>query len=109
MLAWQSIKQVKKDFLRSKRSENYAHIVHEIAYQKSGCPISLKIHFPHSHLNFFDDNLEDVNNERYEMFLQDISEIETRYLGKPNKQMMGTTAGTCLEKVMPHIDAERKA
>ena len=59
-----------------------------IAYQKLGSRTSLKIHL-HSLLNFFPDNSEDVRDEHNERFHQDISEIETRYHGKPGDRMMG--------------------
>ena len=59
-----------------------------IAYQKLGCHMSLKIHFLHSHLDFFPDNVGDVNDERGERFHQDITEIETLYQGKPSDRMM---------------------
>ena len=78
------------NFLGSKKSENYADVVQEmlIAYQKLGCRISLKIHFLHSHLDFFSDNLGDVSNEHGEKFHQNIFEVETRYQGKPNDRML---------------------
>ena len=44
--------------------------------------MSLKIHFLHSHLDFFPDNLGDVSDEQGERFHQDISVIEIRYQGK---------------------------
>ena len=58
-----------------------------IAYRKLGSRMSLKIHL-HSHLAFFSDNLGDVSDEHSERFHQDISEIETRYQGKPGDKMM---------------------
>ena len=59
------------------------------AYQDLGCRMSVKIHFLHSHLDFFLDNLGDVSDEHGERFHQDISVIEKRYQGKPNERMMG--------------------
>ena len=91
LCAWKSFKQVVHNFLGCKKSENYAHIVQEmlIAYQKLGCRMSLKIHFLHSHLDFFPDNLGDVSDEQGERFHKDILIIETRYQGKLNDRMMG--------------------
>ena len=61
--------------------------------------MSLKIHFLHSHLDFFPDNLGDVSDEEGERFHQDISVIVvivktfqlslSRYQGKLNDRMMG--------------------
>ena len=77
--------------LGSKKSEKYADVVQDmlIAYRKLGCRMSLKIHFLHSHLDVFPDNLGDVGFEHGERYHQDISEIETRYQGKPRNRMMG--------------------
>ena len=88
--AWKSFKQMINNFLDSKKSENYADIVQDmlIVYQKLGCRMSLEIHFLHSHLNFFPDNLGDVSDEHGERCHQDISDIETRYQGKPSDSMM---------------------
>ncbi|UYV63953.1 hypothetical protein LAZ67_2006122 [Cordylochernes scorpioides] len=47
-----------------------------------GCNMSLKIHFLHSHLDFFPDNLGAVSDEHGERFHQDISGMEKRYQGK---------------------------
>ena len=75
---------------RKQKRENYADIVKEmlIAYQKLECRMSLKIHFLHSHLNFFPDKLGDVYDEHGERFHHDISDIEIRCEGKPNNKMM---------------------
>ena len=44
--------------------------------------MSLKIHIPHSHLDFFPENLGAVSDEHGERFHQDIAEIEKRYQSK---------------------------
>jgi len=44
--------------------------------------MSLKIHFLHSHLNFFPEKCGAVSDEHGERFHQDISSIEKRYQGK---------------------------
>ena len=91
LCAWKAFKQVVNNFLGNKKSQNYAAIVQKMlqAYQDLGCRMSLKIHFLHSHLDFFPGNLGDVNDEDGERFHQDISVIEKRYQGKPNERMMG--------------------
>ena len=51
--------------------------------------MSLKIHFLHSHLDLFSDDLGDVNDDEHgERFHHDISDIEIRCEGKPNDRMM---------------------
>jgi len=41
-----------------------------------GCNMSLKIHFLESHLDFFPENLGEVNDEHSERFHQDIMTME---------------------------------
>ena len=53
------------------------------------CCISLKMHFLHSHLEFFPENLEAVGDEQGENFCQDIQSMEKRYKGVWNEWMMG--------------------
>ena len=52
------------------------------------CWMSLKIHFFHSHLNFFPPNLGAVSDEHGERFHQDIMKMESNYQGKWNPGMM---------------------
>jgi len=42
----------------------------------------MKLHYFHSHIDFFPENLGDVSEEQGERFHQDIQEIERRYQGK---------------------------
>jgi hypothetical protein len=53
--AWDSFKLVVKGFLCNIRSQNYEELVDNLlqSYQKLRCNMSLKIHFLHSHLDFF--------------------------------------------------------
>ncbi|GBM59799.1 hypothetical protein AVEN_14381-1 [Araneus ventricosus] len=53
-----------------------------------GCNMSLKIHFLHSHLEFFPENLGSASDERGERFHQDISNMGARYRGKWNPKML---------------------
>ncbi|EFN78793.1 hypothetical protein EAI_16704, partial [Harpegnathos saltator] len=41
--------------------------------------INLKLHFLHSHLDYFPENLEDYSEEQGERFYRDIKEMECRY------------------------------
>lgn len=51
--------------------------------------MSLKIHFLHSHLDFFPDNLGDESDEHGERFHQQMKQMEFRYQGKWDQAMMG--------------------
>ncbi|UYV75446.1 hypothetical protein LAZ67_13000301 [Cordylochernes scorpioides] len=79
--AWNSFRNVCKNFLGSVKVENYRDIVNDLllSYKALGCNMSLKIHFLHSHLGFFPDNLGAVSDEHGERFHQAISSMEKRY------------------------------
>ncbi len=53
-----------------------------------GCRMSLKIHYLHSHLDFFLKNVVAVSDEQGERFHQDIQAIENHYQGFWNESMM---------------------
>lgn len=57
-------------------------------YQALGCLMSLKVHFLHSHLDYFPENLGDVSEDQGERFHQDIKEMEKRYQGRWSVSMM---------------------
>ncbi|UYV83522.1 K02A2.6-like [Cordylochernes scorpioides] len=81
--AWNSFRNVCKNFLGSVKVENYRDIVNDLllSYKALRCNMSLKTHFLHSHLDFFPDNLGAVSDEHSERFHQDISSMEKRYQG----------------------------
>jgi len=54
-------------------------------FHKLGC---LKIHFLHSHINKFPENLGNYSEEQGERFHQDIKLMETRYQGRWDENMM---------------------
>lgn len=82
--AWESFIKITENFLGNHRSNDYKTIVKELLenYKALGCNMSLKIHFLHSHLDFFPPNLGAVSDEHGERFHQDIFTIEKRYQGK---------------------------
>ena len=51
------------------------------AYKEMGFRMSLKIHFLHSHLDFFPANFGVISNEQGERFHQDIEAMDARYQG----------------------------
>ena len=57
------------------------------------CRMSIKLHYLHSHLDKFPDNLGDVSEEKGEKFHQDIKVMEDRYQGRWDPHMMQISAG----------------
>ncbi|GBN82572.1 hypothetical protein AVEN_182818-1, partial [Araneus ventricosus] len=57
-------------------------------YKTMGFNMSLKIHFLHSHLEFYPENLGSVSDEHGEQFHQAISNMGARYQGKWNPKML---------------------
>ena len=50
--------------------------------------MSVKVHFFHSHLDYFPENLEAMSEEQGERFHQDIKTVEKRYQGWWSVSMM---------------------
>ncbi|GFV05484.1 uncharacterized protein TNCV_226951 [Trichonephila clavipes] len=77
-------------FLGNKKDPNYKALVAELLqnYKILGCNMSVKVHFLHSHLDYFPENLGAVSKEQGERFHQDIKETERRYQGRLNVNMM---------------------
>ena len=89
--AWQSFKWLCENFLGNVRSPSFESGVEDLldAYKEMRCRLSLKMHFLHSHLDFFQENLGAVSDEQGERFHQDIQSMEARYQGFWNEGMMG--------------------
>ncbi|GFU90784.1 uncharacterized protein TNCV_4870161 [Trichonephila clavipes] len=87
---WNSFKVVVTGFLENKKDPNYKALVAELLqnYKMLGCHMSVKVHFLHSHLDYFPENLGAVSEEQGERFHQDIKEMERRYQGRWNVNMM---------------------
>ncbi|UYV73081.1 hypothetical protein LAZ67_10001761 [Cordylochernes scorpioides] len=103
--AWNFFRSVCKNFLGSVKVENYRDIVNDLllSYKALGCIMSLKIHFLHSHLDFFPDNLGAVSDEHGERFHQDISSMEKRYQGKWSSAMLADYCWT-LKRDLPQAN-----
>ena len=88
--AWIGFKSVIENFLGNYKDPNYKNIVEVMLekFRKLGCNMSVKVHFLHSHLDFFPENLGCVSEEQGERFHQDIKEMERRYQGKWNVNMI---------------------
>ena len=91
LAAWNALKSVVANFLGNHRHKQYVDMVDDMlnAYEQLGARMSLKMHFLHSHLDFFFPNLGKVSNKQGERFNQDISVIEGRYQGRFDTNIMG--------------------
>ncbi|KAI6658163.1 Receptor-type tyrosine-protein phosphatase epsilon-like [Oopsacas minuta] len=81
--AWKSFKWICENSLGNMKSTEYIEGVKNLiqSYENMGCRMSLKLHFLHSHLDFFPENLSAVSDEQGERFHQDILRMENRYQG----------------------------
>ncbi|KAI6656196.1 hypothetical protein LOD99_1529 [Oopsacas minuta] len=88
--AWNAFVDVMKNFLGNTKSPNYKILVNELieSYKNLGCNMSVKVHFLHSHIDYFPENLGAVSEEQGERFHQDIKTMETRYQGRWDVHMM---------------------
>lgn len=88
--AWQCFKNVVDGFLGNNRDPNYATLVKQLLlkYKAIKANMSLKVHFLHSHLDFFPRNLGAMSDEQGERFHQDIKVLESRFNRKCTKHMM---------------------
>ena len=88
--AWNAFAAVVNNFCGNTKAENYKLLVGNLlqAFQMLGCNMSVKIHFLHSHVDYFTDNLGAVNEEQGERFHQDIKLIEKMYQGYWSESMM---------------------
>ena len=84
--AWEVFESVCSGFLGNTRVPNYQAYIEQLleSYEDMGCRMSLKIHFLHSHHNFFPPNLGAVSDKHGERFHQDITKMENNYQGKCN-------------------------
>lgn len=101
--AWTAFKNVCSNFLGNRKSENYKDLVEELiqSYKTLGCNMSLKLHFLHSHLEFFPDNLGAVSDEHGERFHQQIAQMEKRYSGKWTPNMLADYCWTLKRETDP--------
>lgn len=88
--AWEAFKWSCENFLGNHKSPTYREGVQRLidSYQNLGCRMSLKMHFLHSHVDYFPENLGMVSDEQGERFHQDIQLMERRYQGLWNESMM---------------------
>ena len=80
---WIAFSQVVNNFLSNIKSSKYKEIVKTLLdnFHKLGCNMSVKIHFLHSHLEYFPENLGALSEEQGERFHQNIKIMKKRYQG----------------------------
>ncbi|UYV74727.1 hypothetical protein LAZ67_12000719 [Cordylochernes scorpioides] len=67
----------------NRRDDNYKELVQNMlkSYEALGVNMSIKVHYLHSHLDKFPDNLGAYSDEQGERFHQDMKVKEERYQG----------------------------
>ena len=70
LVAWLSFVEVDKNFLGNYRADNYKEILNKMLgnFRIRGINMSIRVHFLHSHLDRFPENLCDVSNEQGNQF-----------------------------------------
>ncbi|GBN46008.1 hypothetical protein AVEN_107081-1 [Araneus ventricosus] len=79
-----SFKDVVHRFLENVKDPLYKTIVQRMltAYEAQECKMRSKVHFLHSHIDYFPENLGAYSEEQGERFHQDVRDIERRYQGR---------------------------
>ena len=105
--AWSSFVSL---VLGNHKALNYVELVENMLtkYQEMGANMSIKIHFLHSHLDRFSENLSDFSEEQGERFHQDIKVMEERYQGRWDRHMMVDYCW-CLQRNCPNDLQHRKS
>ena len=108
--AWSAFKETVKNFLGNHKAENYKEIIKELmsSFRKLGCNMSIKVHYLHSHLDKFPENLGDVSEEQGERFHQHIKVMEERYQGRWDCIMMADYCWS-LKRDLPDAVYARKS
>lgn len=80
-IGWDCIKAVIKNFLGKHRADNYRILVADMldAFENLDVHMSLKIHFLHHHLDYFENQLASESDEHGERFHQIALPMEVRY------------------------------
>ena len=110
LTSWLSFVDVVQSFKGNRQADNYKDIVQKLLdnFQALGINMSIKVHFLHSHLDRFPENLGDVSDEQGERFHQDIKVMEERYQGRWDKKIMSDHCW-CLKRDNPGSQHTRKS
>ena len=107
LAARKSFKQVCLNFLGLHKFDDFEDVMASLLrnYHIMGCKMSLKVHFLHSHLSFFHENLGAVSDQHGARFHHDIAVIEKRFKGKWSTGML---AEYCLSLKRDKPEQEHK-
>ncbi|XP_072257829.1 uncharacterized protein [Pyxicephalus adspersus] len=108
--AWLSFKAMVKDFLGNTQANIYREVVQKLSesFKMLGCNMSIKVHFLHSHLSNFLENLGAVSDEQGERFHQDLKVMEGRLQGRWDVHMMADYCWS-IRQVCPNTEQSRKS
>lgn len=82
--AWTTFVEVTENFLGNHKSSNYSEIVYDMlqSFKNIVCNMPIKVHYLHSRLDQFPENLVSYNEEQGERFHQELKTMEERYQGR---------------------------
>lgn len=108
--AWRAFKSIVQNFLGNHRSPDYELVVEDLlqSFKALGARMSVKMHFLSSHLDYFPANCGDLSEEQGERFHQDIREMEERYQGRWDVNMLADYCW-CLKRDVPAAEHRRKS
>ena len=95
--AWVAFTNVVQGFLGNKKNDNYKEIVDELLLSLRGlrCRMSIELHYLHSHLDKFPDNLGNVSEAQGKRFHQDIKVMEDRYQDRWDSHIISKKQSYC--------------
>ncbi|GBN26839.1 hypothetical protein AVEN_255607-1 [Araneus ventricosus] len=87
---WDSFKDIVHRVLENIKDPLYKTTAQRMltAYDAQGCKINLKVHFLHSHIDYFPENLGAYSEEQGERFHLDVRDNESRYQGRWDVNML---------------------
>ena len=102
--------EVVSSFLGNRKADNYKDIVQKLLdnFQALGINMSIKVHFLHSHLDRFPENLGNVSDEQGERFHQYIKVMGEQYQGLWDNNMISDYC-SCLKRDKPDSQHSRKS
>ena len=108
--AWVSFKNVCINFLGKRRSQDYKEMVGVLmqSFQALVARMSIKMHFLHSHLDYFLENCGDYCEEQGEKFHQNISCMEERFQGRGDVNILSDYCW-CLKRDVPAPQHSQRA
>lgn len=100
-----------KNFLGNTKVSNFQDLVKHnmlLCLKDLGCNMSVKLHYLHSHLDHFPENLGHFSDEHGERFHHEILTKEERYKGRWDVHMMADYCWS-LKRDLPHVSHSRKS